>query len=144
MSVNLSSFNKNSFDQLDNQVSNLITQRVIHKAKAIIQVYNGKSDAILLSEGLYQIKNMFIELKETEFDQDDIRWKMMFEELQYRWKEIDYIIAKARKERPKPVLTKSDVQNIESIRGAMDELFGKKDALPTKNILPFLLEAARK
>ncbi|MBR3294488.1 MAG: hypothetical protein IKI69_08740 [Oscillospiraceae bacterium] len=143
MSGSTLSSSENSFDQLENQFSNLITQRVIQKASAIIQMYNGETDAILLSESLCQVKSMLHELKKTQYDPNDIRKTIILEEFQRRWMEIDYIISKARKGRPKPILTRTDAQNAESIRRDMNALFGN-NTLPTEKILPFLLGAAKK
>ena len=142
MAGSISPSNKNSFDQLDNQFSNLITQKVIRKASEKIQLYNGETDAILFSEGLNQIKSMLLELKKYRYDPNDIRRTMILEEFQYRWKEIDQIIKKARKGRPKPPLTKTDVQTAKSIRREMETLFGN-NALLTEGTISFLLEAAK-
>lgn len=125
--------------QFSDQVTSLITKRAIIRAKNMIQKYNGKTDAILLSEGLKQTREMLLVMVDAELVPGTLEADLIIDAFKIRWLDMDRILLKTRGKRPIPVWTEKDKRIYFEIKAIVRELFG--DALPVGNVVPMLLEA---
>jgi len=125
--------------QLGDQVTGLITKRAIIRVKNMIEKYNGRTDALLLSEGLIQTRKMLLIMKDSDLVWGTVEADLILEEFRIRWLEMDAILKKTRGKRPVPVWTEDDKQQYREIVSLSRAVF--KDVLPMRNVVSLLLEA---
>lgn len=125
------------------QMLGLFSDTVIQKAKIIVKRYNSETQAILLSEGLKQIKDMLQTMIDNGIDYRDPRFNLIVDEWQKRVLSIEKIIKKSRSKGLKKAPSGEDEKIAHDIYQLMGQIVGKRQAVPFQTIIPLLQEAKR-
>lgn len=140
ITINVNSSSKS----LIKQANELITIATIDRIRKRVNCFNSRTDVINFETALYSIRSM-LDIIITENINDDELMRLCLTEFQMRVEEIDKILRKSRKERPKPRLTNRDKELLSEILDLCEQIYGKSiNGQMGSEIFPYLLEAKGK
>lgn len=141
MDRSIGNIKEKSLATIKQQMLGLFSDAVIQKAKVIVEKYNSETEAILLSEGLMQIRKMLQTMIDNGIDYHDPCFNLIVDEWKRRVVSIEKIINKSKGSGLRKAPSYEDKRNAREIYQLMGQIVGKKEAMPFQTIIPLLQEA---